>query len=88
MLRALSKPHIATSFGITPNWQSVFANPAVGQPLRRSLAGAGGCNSQIESVSLAVGARSFVARRRHSVDYDSSSRLAARADGGAILLPT
>ena len=43
------------------------------------------CNSQIDSVSLALGRRSFVARRRHSIDYDSSSRLAATADCGAIL---
>jgi len=45
------------------------------------------CNSHIESVSLALDPRSFVARRRHSADYDSSSRLAAGADGGAILTP-
>jgi len=43
------------------------------------------CNSQIDSVSLALGRRSFVARRRHSTNYGSSSRLAAPANGGAIL---
>ena len=43
------------------------------------------CNSQIDSGSLALGWRSFVARRRHSRNYVSSSRLAAAADCGAIL---
>jgi len=43
------------------------------------------CNSQIESVSLALGGQRFVARRRHSLNYDSSSRLALTADCGAIL---
>jgi hypothetical protein len=43
------------------------------------------CNSPIDSVSLALGRRSFVARRRHSTNYGSSSRLAAPADDGAIL---
>jgi len=43
------------------------------------------CNSQIDSVSLALGRRSFVAHRRHSTNHGSSSRLAAPANGGAIL---
>jgi len=43
------------------------------------------CNSHIDSVSLALDRRGFVARRRHSTNYDSSSRLAAAADCGAIL---
>jgi hypothetical protein len=43
------------------------------------------CNSQIETVSLALGGHRFIARRRHSVNYDSSSRLALTTDGGAIL---
>jgi len=42
------------------------------------------CNSQISIVSLGLSAHSIVTRRRHRVDYASSSRLAAHADAGAI----
>src|SRR4051812_3359776 len=41
-------------------------------------------NSQINTVSLGLNAHSVVTRRRHSVDYASSSRLAVHADAGAI----
>jgi hypothetical protein len=41
--------------------------------------------SQVGSVSLALAAHRFAARRRHRTGYGSSSRLALRADGGAIV---
>src|SRR3982751_1593702 len=42
------------------------------------------CTGQINTVSPGLSAHSVVARRRHRVDYASSSRLAEHADAGAI----